>query len=181
MWRIHPGLTVACLWVAIPLWWVTIIIPGGCARPICATANYPTIWCNCSPKASSGMQTIKGFAAERHQIRRFAEANGRVSAQQRRIFQDISIFTPVTQLLSQASLVILFAYGGWLYVKGEIPLGTGLVVFAGLLQQFNGQVANISTIANSVQQSLAAARRVFEVLDMPLGVESKPHAIIPKS
>ena len=54
------------------------------------------------------------------------------------------------------------------------------MVFAGLLQQFNGQVANISTIANSVQQSLAAARRVFEVLDMPLGVESKPHAIIPE-
>jgi ATP-binding cassette subfamily B protein len=126
-----------------------------------------------------GMQTIKGFAAERHQIRRFAEANGRVSSQQRRIFHDISIFTPVTQLLSQASLVILFAYGGWLFLKGEIPLGSGLVVFAGLLQQFNAQVANISTIANSVQQSLAAARRVFEVLDMPLGVESKPNAIIP--
>ena len=57
--------------------------------------------------------------------------------------------------------------------KGQIALGGGLVVFAGLLQQFNGQVANITTIANSVQQSLAAARRVFEVLDMPLGVESK--------
>ena len=74
-----------------------------------------------------------------------------------------------TQLLSQLSLVILFAYGGWLYVQGRIPLGSGLVVFAGLLQQFNGQVANITTIANSVQQSFTAARRVFEVLDTPLG------------
>ena len=63
--------------------------------------------------------------------------------------------------------------------QGSIALGGGLVVFAGLLQQFNGQVANISTIANSVQQSLAAARRVFEVLDTPLGVESKPGAIVP--
>jgi ATP-binding cassette subfamily B protein len=127
-----------------------------------------------------GMQTIKGFAAEPHQIRRFAEANGKVSAQQRQIFRDISIFTPITQLLSQVSLVILFGYGGWLYIKGQIPLGGGLVVFAGLLQQFNGQIANISTIANSVQQSLAAARRVFEVLDIPLGVESKPGALDPK-
>ena len=75
--------------------------------------------------------------------------------------------------------MILFAYGGWLYVQGKIPLGGGLVVFAGLLQQFNGQVANISTIANSVQQSLAAARRVFEVLDTPIEVESKPGAIAP--
>jgi len=58
-------------------------------------------------------------------------------------------------------------------------LGGGLVVFAGLLQQFTGQVANISTIANSIQQSLAAARRVYEVMDTPLDVESRPHALKP--
>jgi ATP-binding cassette subfamily B protein len=82
-------------------------------------------------------------------------------------------------MLSQLSLVTLFAYGGWLYVNGKIPLGSGLVVFAGLLQQFTGQVATISTIANSVQQSLAAARRVFEVMDTPVEVQSKPNAIVP--
>jgi len=73
----------------------------------------------------------------------------------------------------------LFSYGGWLYVQGQIALGSGLVVFAGLLQQFTGQVANLSTIANSVQQSLTAARRVFEVLDTPVEVENKAGAIAP--
>jgi ATP-binding cassette subfamily B protein len=91
----------------------------------------------------------------------------------------LSVFTPGTQMLSQLSLVILFAYGGWLYTQGRIPLGSGLVVFAGLLQQFTGQVATISTIANSVQQSLAAARRVFEVLDTPVEVQSRPDAVKP--
>jgi ATP-binding cassette subfamily B protein len=86
------------------------------------------------------------------------------------------VFTPLTQVLSQLSLVILFAYGGWLYVQGRIPLGGGLVVFAGLMQQFNGQVANITTIANSVQQSFTAARRVFEVLDTPSEVEPAERA-----
>src|SRR5262249_39582 len=124
-----------------------------------------------------GMQTVKGFAAERHQVRRFEEANAQVSNQQKRIFLDLSIFTPATQLLSQLSLVILFCYGGWLYVHNQIALGAGLVVFAGLLQQFNGQVANITTIANSVQQSLTAARRVFEVLDTPSEVENRPSPI----
>jgi ATP-binding cassette subfamily B protein len=92
---------------------------------------------------------------------------------------DLALFTPITQFLSQFSLVILFAYGGWLYVRGRIPLGSGLVVFAGLLQQFNGQVANITTIANSVQQSFIAARRVFEVLDTPSEVRSRPNPIPP--
>jgi ATP-binding cassette subfamily B protein len=179
MWRIQPALAVACLSVAVPLWWVTHYYSGRLRPGYLRNRELSDNLVQLFTESVRGMQTIKGFAAEPHQIRRFEEGNTMVMTQQRRIFWDLSIFTPVTQLLSQASLVILFVYGGWLYIRGQIPLGAGLVVFAGLLQQFNGQVANITNIANSVQQSLAAARRVFEVLDMPVGVESKPGAIVP--
>jgi ATP-binding cassette subfamily B protein len=180
MWRIHPGLTVACLSVAAPLWWATHHYSGrlrpGYLRNRELTDNLVQLF----TESVRGMQTIKGFAAEPHQIRRFEEGNRMVSTQQRQIFRELTMFTMATQFLSQLSLVVLFSYGGWLYVKGQLPLGGGLVVFAGLLQQFNGQVANITNIANSVQQSLAAARRVFEVMDMPPGVESKPGARAPQ-
>jgi len=179
MWRIHPALTLACLGVSVPLWWLAQFYSArlrpGYLRNRELSDNMVLLF----SESVRGMQTVKGFAAEPHQVRRFEEANDMVSSQQRKIFRDLSIFTPGTQMLSQLSLVILFAYGGWLYVQGKIPLGGGLVVFAGLLQQFTGQVANISTIANSVQQSLAAARRVFEVMDTPLDVQSKPGALQP--
>jgi ATP-binding cassette subfamily B protein len=179
MWRIQPSLTLACLSVSIPLWWLTHFYSArlrpGYLKNRELTDNMVLLF----SESVRGMQTVKGFAAEAHQVRRFEAANDHVSSQQRKIFWDLSTFTPATQLLSQMSLVILFAYGGWLYVQGKIPLGSGLVVFAGLLQQFTGQVATISTIANSVQQSLAAARRVFEVLDTPVEVQSKLNAIKP--
>jgi ATP-binding cassette, subfamily B, bacterial len=179
MWRIHAALTVACLSVTIGLWWVTHYYSGR-LRP--AYLRNRELFDNLVllfTESVRGMQTVKGFAAEPYQIERFEEANRQVSGQQKRIFRDLSLFTPATQVLSQLSLVILFAYGGWLYVQGRIPLGSGLVVFAGLLQQFNGQVANITTIANSVQQSFTAARRVFEVLDTPLEVENRPRPVLP--
>ena len=179
MWRIQPALTLACLSVSLPLYWLAQFYSArlrpGYLRNRELTDNMILLF----SESVRGMQTVKGFAAESHQVRRFEAANNLVSSQQRKIFWDLSIFTPGTQMLSQMSLVILFAYGGWLYVEGRIPLGSGLVVFAGLLQQFTGQVANISTIANSVQQSLAAARRVFEVLDTPVEVQSRPNAIKP--
>ena len=179
MWRIQPSLTVACLSVSVPLWWLAHFYSArlrpGYLRNRELTDNMVLLF----SESVRGMQTVKGFAAEPHQVRRFEEANDLVSSQQRKIFWDLSLFTPGTQMLSQLSLVILFAYGGWLYVQGKIPLGSGLVVFAGLLQQFTGQVATISTIANSVQQSLAAARRVFEVMDTPVEVQSRPNAIKP--
>jgi ATP-binding cassette subfamily B protein len=180
MWRIHPSLTVACLSVTIGLWWVTHYYSGALRPAYLRNRELFDNLVQLFTDSVRGMQTVKGFAAEPQQIRAFEAANQQVSGQQKRIFFDLSIFTPATQLLSQLSLVILFAYGGWLYVKGQIPLGAGLVVFAGLLQQFNGQVANITTIANSVQQSFTAARRVFEVMDTPTEVQSKPGAVVPQ-
>ena len=47
--------------------------------------------------------------------------------------------------------------------QGQLALGDGLVVFAGLLQQFNTQVTNIAGITNQVQNSLTSAARVFEI------------------
>ncbi len=179
MWRIQPSLTVACLSVTVALWGVTHYYSGR-LRPAYARNRelYDRLVLLFTENVR-GMQTVKGFAAEPSQVARFEAANCEVSEQQKRIFTDLALFTPATQLLSQLSLVILFAYGGWLYVQGRIPLGGGLVVFAGLLQQFNGQVANVTTIANSVQQSFTAARRVFEVLDTPTEVQNKPGAVRP--
>ncbi len=179
MWRIQPSLTLACLSVSIPLWWLTQFYSARLRPGYLKNRELSDNMVLLFSESVRGMQTVKGFAAEAHQVHRFEAANDNVSSQQRKIFWDLSTFTPITQLLSQMSLVILFAYGGWLYVQGKIPLGSGLVVFAGLLQQFTGQVATISTIANSVQQSLAAARRVFEVLDTPVEVQSKLNAIKP--
>ncbi|HTR42185.1 MAG TPA: ABC transporter ATP-binding protein [Pseudomonadales bacterium] len=179
MWRIQPALTVACLCVSLPLWWLSHFYSARLRPGYMRNRELTDHMVLLFSESVRGMQTVKGFAAEPHQVCKFEEANDTVSAQQRKIFWDLSIFTPGTQMLSQLSLVILFAYGGWLYVQGRIPLGSGLVVFAGLLQQFTGQVATISTIANSVQQSLAAARRVFEVMDTPVEVQSKPNAITP--
>ncbi len=179
MWRIQPSLTLACLSVSLPLWWLAHFYSArlrpGYLRNRELTDNMILLF----SESVRGMQTVKGFAAEPHQVRKFEAANREVSAQQQKIFWDLTIFTPGTHLLSQLSLVILFAYGGWLYVQGKIPLGSGLVVFAGLLQQFTAQVATVSTIANSVQQSLAAARRVFEVMDTPVDVQTRPGAVAP--
>ena len=47
-----------------------------------------------------------------------------------------------------------------------------LVVFAGLLQRFATQITGMATIVNTLEQSVTAARRVFEVLDAPIEVQS---------
>src|SRR5690606_12843920 len=93
----------------------------------------------------------------------------------------ISRFAPMVQLLTQVNLVILLIYGGHLVATDQLPLGTGMIVFAGLLQQFSNQVANLSGLAGTIQQSLTGARRVFEVLDAAEEVRQPSNPWYPKT
>lgn len=124
-----------------------------------------------------GIHVVKGFAREPEITRRFDHASREVRDQKQWIVGQTSFFSPLIAFITQINIVILLAYGGYLVIHGDLPLGAGLVVFAGLLQQFSAQVANIANLANSFQESLAAARRVFDILDAPVEIQTRPDAI----
>jgi ATP-binding cassette subfamily B protein len=124
-----------------------------------------------------GIAVTKAFGRESEDRARFEAANNAVLTQQQVIFWRVSLFSPAIGFLTKINMMVLLGYGGWLVIQGQLPLGAGLVVFAGLLDQFSGQVNSLATIINSVQQSLIGARRVFEILDAPIEVKDAPGAI----
>lgn len=176
---IHPGLTGACL-ATLPLLWGACIVFSRMVHPeyVHNRTLFDRMILNLA-ECVQGVGVIRGFAREREMRARFQAANQAVQQQQQRIFWRVSIFSPTIDLLTQINLVVLLVYGGHLVISGSLPLGAGLVVFAGLLQQFSNQVSTTAQIANGVQESLTGARRVFEILDAPLGVHSptKPVAL----
>ena len=123
-----------------------------------------------------GIAVTKAFGREDEDRARFEAANTAVLTQQHVIFWRVSLFSPAIGFLTRINMMVLLGYGGWLVMHGQLPLGAGLVVFAGLLEQFSGQVNNVATIVNSAQQSLIGARRVFEILDAPIEVKNAPAA-----
>jgi ATP-binding cassette, subfamily B, bacterial len=172
MLSVHPRLTLACL-ATTPLMWLVTAIFSRLVRPM-YDRNRELVDRVILRLAESiqGVQVIKGFGREQEEIDRFARDNGEVKNQQRGIFWRVSLFTPAIGWMTQINLVILLVYGGYLVTQDELALGSGIVFFAGLLQQFSSQVANLTNIANSVQQSLSGARRVFEILDAPEAIQS---------
>ncbi len=174
---IHPTLTLVCL-STTPLLVIMSTIFARRVRPA-YTRNRALVdqMILVLSESIQGIQVIKGFAREPETTTRFSNAVRDVRDQKTWIIKRLSIFTPSVGFLTQVNIVILLGYGGYLVIKGVLPLGAGMVVFAGLLQQFSAQVANISNIANSIQESLTAARRVFEVIDAPVEIASPPNAV----
>ena len=185
--NIHAWLTLACL-ATTPLLWVLTAWFSRLVKP--AYRRNRELFDRAVLVLSEnvqGVHVVKGFSRQQQEVEKFRAANADVRDQKRWIFGVVSIFSPLIGFLPQINLVVLLLYGGYLAIQYEqaataeaaydvgISLGQ-LFVFAGLLQQFSNQVGNIAQIANSVQQSLTGAQRVFQVLDQPLEIESPPDA-----
>ena len=176
MLRIHAGLTLACL-ATMPLLWTLSMRFCRVVRP--AYDDNRLLMDRLMQVVTEnvrGVYVVRSLSRETQELQRFQSANLNAKNQQRFIFRHLSRFTPTAELLSCLNLAALLSYGGYLVVTDRLALGTGLIVFSGLLQQFSSQISKMVNVLNSMQQSLAGARRVFEVLDAPVEVESLPEA-----
>lgn len=176
MLAIHPKLTLVCLATTPLLWFVSTLFSRLVQPQYMRNRDLVDDMILKLTESVQGIQTIKGFAREREQTALFDRSNQAVRQQQQSIFWRVSVFVPSIGFLTQVNIFILLAYGGHLVIINELPLGAGLVVFAGLLQQFSGQISNFAGIANTIQQSITGARRVFEVLDAPVEILNAPDA-----
>ena len=179
---LSPTLTLACLattplMVMMSMWFSRKIQPAYAHNRTLVETMVQIL-----AESLQGVAVTKGFGREAEARAKFSTANQACYDQQRGIFWRLSLFTPAVGFLTRINMMVLLGYGGWLVAHDQLPLGTGLIVFSGLLEQFSGQVNNVANIVNSVQQSLIGARRVFEILDAPVEVKDAPAAIrLPRS
>jgi len=174
---LSPALTVACLattpvMAIMSMWFSRKIQPAYAHNRTLVESMVQVL-----AESLQGVAVTKGFGREAEARAKFSAANQACFDQQRGIFWRLSLFTPAVGFLTRINMMVLLGYGGWLVAHDQLPLGTGLIVFSGLLEQFSGQVNNVANIVNSVQQSLIGARRVFEILDAPVEVKNAPDAI----
>ncbi len=175
--NLSPGLTVACLATTPVLWFMAAAFSRKIQPAYAQNRTLVEQLVQYLAESISGAAVTKGFGREAEARAKFDAANQACFDQQRGIFWQVSLFSPAVGFLTRINMMVLLGYGGWLVAQGELPLGAGLVVFAGLLEQFSGQVNNVATIVNGVQQSLIGARRVFEILDAPVEVKDAPDAL----
>jgi ATP-binding cassette subfamily B protein len=176
MLRVHVGLTLVCLSTTPLLWWGALWFSRQVQPLYRKSSELADDLVRLLVENVQGAQVIKGFGREKEAIAVFEGSSRRIRDQKEQIFHKVSTFQPIMGGLTQLNLLILIGYGGWLVIQGRVALGSGLFVFANLLQEFANQVSQITNIANTIQSSLVGAQRVFEVLDAPLAIQSAPGA-----
>nr|MCU0495409.1 ABC transporter ATP-binding protein/permease [Chloroflexaceae bacterium] len=96
---------------------------------------------------------------ERFERRNAANRDANVSA-----VAVTSAFTPVVDVLSTIATAIVAGYGGYLALTGQVSVGV-VVAFLTYVQQFFRPIQAISAFYTTAQSALAAAERIFGLVD----------------
>ncbi|WP_292649662.1 ABC transporter ATP-binding protein [Nocardioides sp.] len=85
------------------------------------------------------------------------------------------MFGATMQLVPALATALVYGFGGWMVIQGEITLGT-LTALGLLLVRLLGPLQALSNVRIDVMTALVSFDRVFEVLDLPSLIKEKPDA-----
>ncbi len=112
----------------------------------------------------AGVRIVKAFGMEGYEGRRFAARNRDLFNSLMRGIKTTAVSHPVTELISIIGTSLVVGFGGYSVIRGTMTIGDfgsfsmALVFFYRPLKDMNG-------VNNIIQDGMAAARRIFEVLD----------------
>ena len=112
----------------------------------------------------TGNRIVKAFNMEEYEKRRFAEENGRFF---KILFKRVKIRAlshPLMELLGGIGVALIIWVGGYSVIRGELTPGTFFSFMTALLMLY-APIRDLSKVNLEVQEGLAAAARVFELLD----------------
>lgn len=107
---------------------------------------------------------VKAFGMEEHEKGRFRSINNRLFHWYMRAVSMRAITSPLMEFLGSIGIAAVIWYGGYQVIKGTSTPGNFFSFMAGVLMLYR-PVKSLSNVHNTIQQGVAAAIRVFEVLD----------------
>jgi subfamily B ATP-binding cassette protein MsbA len=115
----------------------------------------------------SGVRLVKSFGGERYEDQRFGDASHRYSEGMVRINRVSALSQPLTEVIGMAIAVLILWIGAIDVLTGRGMDAASLIVFMTLVMTLLPPLKQLSQAPTTAQQSLAAAERLFEVLDEP--------------
>src|ERR1700694_1365850 len=117
----------------------------------------------------SAQRVVKAFAREDYEYGRFTtRMNGSPQQALRRAVSQ-SLLGPINQFVGFAAVIIIIWFGGHEVLAGRLTIGD-LIAFLFYMFMLVGPLIALSNLYAQIQAALAAAERVFDLLDEPVDV-----------
>ena len=124
----------------------------------------------------SGIKVIKAFGTEESENQRFRKENLSFYRFMRKVLKYDSAAAPVVEILASFGVAAVFWYGINRVLAGAMTQGELFSFSAAILMMYT-PVKRLTKVGNTIQKSLGAAERVFEVMDEVPEISDAPDAV----
>lgn len=123
----------------------------------------------------SGVRVVKSFAREDYEMTRFLKQNEQNFRAAMGATKLTSLLSPLIEFAAAIAVTIILWYGGYSVIHGQLTSGS-LIAFLIYAINLSNPVKRLSQVYGSIQRSLAAADRLFVILDTQSDVVEKANA-----
>ena len=124
----------------------------------------------------TGNKIVKAFGMEDYENRRFMNENRKLYDISMKETKRHEMVSPLMELFGAVGTGVVIWYGGYQVISGATTPGTFFSFMTALIMLYD-PIKKLSTMNNVVQQSMAAAERVFEMLDTKVDIISNDGAV----
>ncbi|NLA11335.1 MAG: ABC transporter ATP-binding protein [Firmicutes bacterium] len=128
----------------------------------------------------SNHELVKAFSGEEESLKTFGQYNESLYQAAWKSNFLSGLMMPVTVFIGNLAYVAICILGGYYAVRGVLTVG-GIQAFIQYVRSFTQPVTQVANISNILQQTAAAAERVFEFLDEAEEEPEKAAAGAPRS
>lgn len=121
----------------------------------------------------SGIMTVKIFAMEAFSLKKYREQNNKMARLEERSARFGLASRPILHSVSSLFFVAVILAGLYVFHLGPAEL----LVFCGLLYVFYEPIKKFAEENNNVFRGVAAAERMYEVLDVTSSIQDSAHAV----
>ena len=124
----------------------------------------------------TGNKIVKAFGMEDYENKRFMNENRKLYDISMKETKRHEMVSPLMELFGAVGTGVVIWYGGYQVISGATTPGTFFSFMTALIMLYD-PIKKLSTMNNVVQQSMAAAERVFEMLDTKVDIISNDGAV----
>ncbi|MGM0788063.1 MAG: ABC transporter transmembrane domain-containing protein, partial [Thermodesulfobacteriota bacterium] len=112
----------------------------------------------------AGNKIVKAFGMEPQEKSRFFDKNRRYYRYEIKTFRIKALSSPVMEILGGIGISMVIWYGGYGVIHGESTPGTFFSFMTAVMMLY-APIRKLSKLNNAIQQGMAAADRVFDILE----------------
>lgn len=126
--------------------------------------------------ALAGIKTVKGLAIEDYEYDRFTRENDKLLEASLRAARLRAVYGNAPMLIVGTAMAVMLYYGGYAIPSGTLTVGE-LTAFLAYMLRLMWPLRALGFSIGEVQRAVAAAKRLFEIIDAEPRVKEDPNAI----